>query len=93
MLTNAWIADPENPITIRGCEIFSQPGTYKAVIEITTMDNDKRIYCHYLKRKSYASISLAAENKTRRERTCQLAILSSSWSMNLYRMMVLTEIS
>ena len=27
-----------------------------------------------------ASSSLAAENKTRRERTCQLAILSSSWS-------------
>jgi hypothetical protein len=41
MLTNAWIADPENPITIRGGEIFSQPGTYKPVIEITTMDNDK----------------------------------------------------
>ena len=41
MLTNAWIADLENPITIRGGEIFSQPGTYKAVIEVTTMDNDK----------------------------------------------------
>jgi hypothetical protein len=41
MLTNAWIADPENSITIRGGEIFSQPGTYKAVIEVTTMDNDK----------------------------------------------------
>ena len=41
MLTNAWIADPGNPITIKGGEIFSQPGTYKAVIEVTTMDNDK----------------------------------------------------
>ncbi|MFZ0696971.1 MAG: hypothetical protein WAM88_07510 [Nitrososphaeraceae archaeon] len=41
MLTNAWIADPGNSITIRGGEIFSQPGTYKAVIEVTTMDNDK----------------------------------------------------
>jgi hypothetical protein len=40
-LTNAWIADPGSPITIRGGEIFSQPGTYKALIEVTTMDNDK----------------------------------------------------
>jgi hypothetical protein len=32
-------------------------------------------------KKSYASSSLAAENKTRRERTCQLAILTSSWSI------------
>ena len=41
MLTNAWIADPGSPIIIRGGEVFSQPGTYKAIIELTTMDNDK----------------------------------------------------
>ena len=41
VLTNAWIADPGSPIIVRGGEIFSQPGTYKAVIEVTTMDNDK----------------------------------------------------
>jgi hypothetical protein len=41
VLTNAWIADPGSPIILRGGEIFSQPGTYKAVIEVTTMDNDK----------------------------------------------------
>ena len=40
-LTNAWIADPGSPIIIRGGEIFSQPGTYKVRIELTTMDNDK----------------------------------------------------
>jgi hypothetical protein len=40
ILTNAWIADPGNPITVRG-GIFSQPGTYKTVVEVTTMDNDK----------------------------------------------------
>jgi hypothetical protein len=41
VLTNAWIADPGSPIIVRGGEIFSQPGTYKATIEVTTMDNDK----------------------------------------------------
>jgi hypothetical protein len=41
VLTNAWIADPGSPITVRGGEIFSQPGTYKTVVEVTTMDNDK----------------------------------------------------
>ncbi len=41
VLTNAWIADPGSPIIVRGGEIFSQPGTYKVVIEVTTMDNDK----------------------------------------------------
>jgi hypothetical protein len=40
-LTNAWIADPGSPIIIRGGEIFSQPGTYKVIIELTTMDYDK----------------------------------------------------
>jgi hypothetical protein len=30
-------------MTIRGSEIFSQPGTYKAEIEVTTMDNDKTV--------------------------------------------------
>jgi hypothetical protein len=41
VLTNAWIADPGSPIIVRGGEIFSQAGTYKAIIEVTTMDNDK----------------------------------------------------
>lgn len=41
ILTNAWIADPGSPITVRGGGIFSQPGTYKALVELTTMDNDK----------------------------------------------------
>ena len=41
VLTNAWIADPGSPIIIREGEIFSQPGTYKVLIELTTMDNDK----------------------------------------------------
>ena len=41
ILTNAWIADPGSPITVRGRGIFSQPGTYKTLVEVTTMDNDK----------------------------------------------------
>ena len=41
VLTNAWIADPGSPIIVRGGETFSQRGTYKAIIEVTTMDNDK----------------------------------------------------
>ncbi len=41
ILTNAWIADPGSPITVRGGGIFSQPGTYKTLVELTTMDNDK----------------------------------------------------
>src|ERR687892_527512 len=41
ILTNAWIADPGSPIIVRGGEIFSQRGTYNAIIEVTTMDNDK----------------------------------------------------
>jgi hypothetical protein len=41
VLTNAWIADPGSPITLKGGEIFSQPGTNKAIVEVTTMDNDK----------------------------------------------------
>lgn len=41
VLTNAWIADPGSPIIVRGGEIFSQRGTYKAIVEVTTMDNDK----------------------------------------------------
>jgi hypothetical protein len=40
ILTNAWIADPGNPITVRG-GVFLQPGTYKTLVELTTMDNDK----------------------------------------------------
>ena len=41
ILTNAWIADPGSPIIVRGGGIFSQPGTYKTLVELTTMDNDK----------------------------------------------------
>jgi hypothetical protein len=41
VLTNAWVADPGSPIIIRGGDIFKQPGTYKAIVEVTTMDNDK----------------------------------------------------
>ena len=41
ILTNAWIADPGSPITVRGGGIFSQPSTYKTLVELTTMDNDK----------------------------------------------------
>lgn len=39
-LTNAWIADPGSPIMVNG-QIFSQPGIYKIVLEVTTLDNDK----------------------------------------------------
>jgi hypothetical protein len=39
-LTNAWVADPGSPIIVNG-PIFSQPGTYRIRLEITTIDNDK----------------------------------------------------
>jgi hypothetical protein len=39
-LTNAWLADPESPIVING-KIFSIPGIYKTIVEVTTIDNDK----------------------------------------------------
>lgn len=39
-LTNAWIADPGSPIIVNG-QIFSHPGTYKMILELTTLDNDK----------------------------------------------------
>src|SRR5215469_2363833 len=39
-LTNAWIADPGSPIFVNG-NIFSHPGTYKIILEATTIDNDK----------------------------------------------------
>jgi hypothetical protein len=39
-LTNAWIADPGSPIIVNG-NIFSHPGTYKTILEVTTLDNDK----------------------------------------------------
>ncbi|HYY67143.1 MAG TPA: hypothetical protein VE572_02215 [Nitrososphaeraceae archaeon] len=41
VLTNAWIADPGSPIIVRGGEIFARPGMYRAIIEVTTVDNDK----------------------------------------------------
>ena len=40
VLTNAWIADPGSPITIRG-PVFNQSGTYNVDLELTTIDNDK----------------------------------------------------
>lgn len=39
-LTNAWVADPGSPIIING-PIFSQPGKYRILLEVTTIDNDK----------------------------------------------------
>jgi hypothetical protein len=39
-LTNAWIADLGSPIIVNG-QIFSHPGTYKMILEVTTLDNDK----------------------------------------------------
>jgi hypothetical protein len=39
-LTNAWVADPGSPITVNG-QVFSQPETYKIILEVTTIDNDK----------------------------------------------------
>jgi hypothetical protein len=39
-LTNAWIADPGSPIFVNG-NVFSHPGTYKIILEVTTIDNDK----------------------------------------------------
>jgi hypothetical protein len=39
-LTNAWVADPGSPIIVNG-PIFSQPGHYRILLEVTTVDNDK----------------------------------------------------
>jgi hypothetical protein len=39
-LTNAWVADPGSPIVVNG-PIFSQPGKYRMLLEVTTIDNDK----------------------------------------------------
>jgi hypothetical protein len=39
-LTNAWVADPGSPIIVNG-PVFSQPGNYKIILEVTTIDNDK----------------------------------------------------
>jgi hypothetical protein len=39
-LTNAIIADPSGTIEITG-PLFSEPGLYKANVEVTTIDNDK----------------------------------------------------
>lgn len=39
-LTNAWISDPGSPIIVNG-HMFSHPGNYKMVLEVTTLDNDK----------------------------------------------------
>jgi hypothetical protein len=35
------MADPGGSIIIRGGEIFSQPGTYKVIFELTAMGNNK----------------------------------------------------
>jgi len=40
VLTNAWIADPGSPITIRG-PVFNQSGNYDIGLDLTTIDNDK----------------------------------------------------
>jgi len=39
-LTGAWVADPGSPIIVNG-KVFSDPGIYKALVEVTTIDNDK----------------------------------------------------
>lgn len=39
-LTNAWVADPGSPIIVNG-PIFSHPGKYRILLEMTTIDNDK----------------------------------------------------
>ena len=39
-LTNAWVADPGSPIIVNG-PIFSEPGKYRIILEVTTIDNDK----------------------------------------------------
>jgi hypothetical protein len=39
-LTNAWVADPGSPIIVNG-QIFSHPGIYRTLLEVTTIDNDK----------------------------------------------------
>jgi hypothetical protein len=39
-LTNAWVADPGNPIIVNG-PVFSQPGNYSIILDVTTIDNDK----------------------------------------------------
>jgi hypothetical protein len=39
-LTNAWLGDPGSPIIVNG-PVFSQPGEYKIILEVTTIDNDK----------------------------------------------------
>lgn len=40
VLTNAWIADPGSPITIRG-PVFNESGNYDIGLDLTTIDNDK----------------------------------------------------
>ena len=39
-LTNAWVADPGSAIIVNG-PIFSEPGKYRILLEVTTIDNDK----------------------------------------------------
>jgi hypothetical protein len=39
-LTNAWVADLGSPIIVNG-PVFSQPGNYHIILEVTTIDNDK----------------------------------------------------
>jgi hypothetical protein len=39
-LTNAWVADPGNPIIVNG-PVFSQLGNYNIILHVTTIDNDK----------------------------------------------------
>jgi hypothetical protein len=39
-LTNAWVADLGSPIIVNG-PVFSQPGNYNIILDVTTIDNDK----------------------------------------------------
>jgi hypothetical protein len=55
-LTNAWITDPGSPIPVNG-QVFSQPETYKIILEITTIDNDKTDLSQPLKYELNVSVS------------------------------------
>ncbi|HEY3094525.1 MAG TPA: hypothetical protein VGJ42_02075 [Nitrososphaera sp.] len=39
-LSGAWVGDPESPIVVNG-KVFSDPGAYKTLVEVTGIDNDK----------------------------------------------------
>ena len=39
-LSGAWVADPQSPIVVSG-KVFTDPGSYKTIVEVTGIDNDK----------------------------------------------------